>query len=130
MKANKQENQVKVGSQGKERSGFIANVMPVMGKTGEYVYFFLPGEMTITENANRFKALLGISYTPKSKAAQRPEYQPRAGLHAKVRIGLSEDGQWVTLYLPGSLGKICNHVNAYKHIFGIEYTRRAQPAST
>jgi hypothetical protein len=110
-----------------QRTGFYTNIMPVLGKTGEYVYFFLPGELIITEHVNRLKGLLGIDYTPKTPG-EKKEFVPRLGLHAKIRIGLSKDGQWVTLYLPGNMGKISNHVNAWKHILGVPYTKKNQAA--
>lgn len=123
MKTNKQENTNQTTTQATQRTGFYTNIMPVLGKTGEYVYFFLPGEITITEHANRFKGLLGIDYTPKAPG-EKKEFVPRLGLHAKIRVGLSQDGQWVTIYLPGNMGKISNHVNAYKHIFKVPYEKK------
>lgn len=96
--------------------------MPVLSKDGEYVYFFLP-DMTVVEYANRFKGLLGIEYTPRAKE-ERAKPAPRAGLHAKVQISLSQNKEWVTIYLPGNLGKISNHINAYKRVFKVEYTKK------
>jgi hypothetical protein len=84
-------------------------------------------EITIIEHANRFKGLLGLEYTPKAPSEKR-EYIPRPGLHAKIRLGLSKDGQWVTVYLPGNMGKISNHVNAYKHIFKVAYEKKTKAA--
>ena len=69
--------------------------------------------------------MLGIAYTPKAPA-EKGEFKPRYGLYAKVRIGLSEDHQWVTVYLPSNMGKIVNHINAYKHIFGVAYEKKAK----
>lgn len=110
------------------RTGFYTNTMPVLGKTGEYVHYFLPGDVVITEHANRYKGLLGIPYTPKAQSAEKKEFTPRAGLHAKIRIGLSRDGQWVTVFLPAGMGRISNHVNAFKHIFKVPYERKARAA--
>jgi len=59
-----------------QRAGFYTNIMPVLGKTGEYVYFFLPGEITITEHVNRIKGLLGLEYTPKTPG-EKKEFVPR-----------------------------------------------------
>jgi len=53
---------------------------------------------------------------------------PRLGLQAKIRFGLSKDGQWVTLYLPGNMGKISNHINAWKHILKVPYEKKNQAA--
>lgn len=129
MKSKTQETKLEAPKQNPVASGFITNVMPVLGKTGEYVYFFLPGDITITEHANRIKGVLGIEYTPKSKPTERREYQPQLGLHARIqRITLSQDGEWVTIHLPGRLGKICNHINAYNFIFQRPYVKKAQPA--
>jgi hypothetical protein len=108
-----------------QRTGFFQNIMPVLGKDGETVYLFLPGEMTIAEPANRFKGLLGIPYTPKSPT-ERSELKTRYGFHAKIRIGLSQDKQWVTIYLPGNLGRIVNHINAYNYLFGIPYEKKTR----
>ena len=47
MKTNKQETTKPEVTQSTQRTGFYTNIMPVLGKTGEYVYFFLPGEITI-----------------------------------------------------------------------------------
>ena len=122
MKTNTQENkqietnQPVAAPTGKPYTGFNMSVMPVLSKTGEHILFYLPGDITITEHVNRFKGLLGLSYTPKApteRSAERQDFTPRLGMHAKVRVGLSKDGQWVTLYLPGNM-KVSNHVNAYK----------------
>ena len=122
-------NQIKTEqvTQNAERSGFYTKVMPVLSKDGEYVYFFL-GEMTVTEHANRFKGLLGIEYTPKLPG-EKAKPTPRVGLHAKIELSLSKNKEWVTIYLPGNLGKISNHVNAYKHIFGVQYSKKTQVAA-
>lgn len=128
MKTTKNEIKTQAVEQNKERAGFITNVMPVLGKTGEYLYFFLPGDITITDNANRFKGLLGIEYTPKAPTTEKREFVPRPGLHAKIRIGLSKDGQWVTVYLPGNMGKIVNHRNAYLYVLGLPYEKKTQAA--
>lgn len=122
METNNQATQQQSTNNKTERAGFHTNVMPVLSKDGEYVYFFLP-DMTVVENANRFKGLLGIEYTPKAKE-DRIKSAPRTGLHAKVQISLSQSKEWVTIYLPGNLGKISNHVNAYKRIFKVEYTKK------
>ena len=113
MKTNQNETKNQAAEQSKERTGFSTSAMPVLGKTGEYLYFFLPGDIVITEHANRFKGLLGIAYTPKPASAEKRESSPRLGLHAKIRVGISKDGQWVTVYLPGNMGRITNHRNAY-----------------
>ena len=126
MKTNAQETNQEA-TQATQRTGFYTNIMPVLGKTGEYVYFFLPGEITITEHANRFKGLLGIDYTPKTPG-EKKEFVPRLGLHAKIRISISKDGEWVTLYLPGNMGKISNHSNAYRYIFKQPYSKKTQAA--
>ena len=112
MNTNKQETPKTEGSQ--QRTGFYTNIMPVLGRDGETLYFFLPGETTVIEHVNRFKGLLGIEYTPKAPAGEKSPTRQRYGLHAKVRVGISEDRQWITLYLPGNMGRISNHVNAYK----------------
>lgn len=126
MKTNEMQSQSK--DQNNSRAGFITNVMPVLSKSGEYLYYFLPGEVTITEHVNRLKGLLGIDYTPKAGNAEKREFVPRAGLHAKIRIGLSQDGQWVTVYLPGNLGKIVNHRNAYLYALGLPYEKKSRAA--
>ncbi len=110
-----------------ERSGFYTKVMPVLSKDGEYIYFFL-GDMTVTEHANRFKGLLGIEYTPKQQG-EKSKPTRRTGLHATIELSLSKNKEWITIYLPGNLGKISNHVNAYKHIFGVEYTKKSKAAA-
>ena len=112
----------------KQQTGFYTNLMPILSKSGEHVLFFLPGEIVVTEHVNRFKGLLGIEYTPKAPSQEKREYAVRTGLQAKVRMGLSPDGQWVTLYLPGNMGKVSNHVNAYKHIFKIPYEKKTKAA--
>ncbi len=122
MKTNNEINNDQTATNTTQRAGFHANVMPVLSKDGEYVYFFLP-DMTVVEYANRFKGLLGIEYTPKAKE-ERSKPTPRSGLHAKVQLSLSQNKEWVTIYLPGNLGKISNHVNAYKSIFKVEYTKK------
>jgi hypothetical protein len=114
-------------AQSNERPGFYINVMPVLSKDGNYVRFFI-GDMTITEHANRFKGLMGLAYTPK-ETGEKQEYIPRVGLHAKVKVFLSNDKEWVTVALPGNLGRIRNHVNAYKHIFGVAYEKKAKKAA-
>lgn len=130
MKSNEQKtNQIETNQNTKPYAGFNMSVMPVLSKDGEYVRFFLPGEITITEHANRFKGLLGLSYTPKAPTApmvEKGDYKPRLGLNAKIRVGISKDGQWVTLYLPGNMGRISNHVNAYKHIFKLPYEKKSR----
>lgn len=126
MNTNQNETKNQASEQSKERTGFNTNMMPVLGKTGEYVYFFLPGDIVITEHANRFKGLLGIKYTPKPQPAEKREYQPRLGLHAKIRVGLSNDGQWVTIYLPGNMGRITHTRNAYLRILGLSYEKKNQ----
>ena len=128
MKTNMNETNTQTVKPINERTGFNTSIMPVLGKTGEYVYFFLPGDITITEHANRFKGLLGIEYTPKAPATEKREHSPRLGLQAKIRLGLSNDGQWVTIYLPGNMGRITNHRNAYMHIFKIAYEKKAKAA--
>ena len=128
MKTNKSEIKNQTIKLSKERTGFNTSIMPVMGKTGEYVYFFLPGDITITEHVNRFKGLLGIEYTPKAPATEKREYSPRLGLQAKIRLSLSADGQWVTVYLPGNMGRISNHRNAYLHILGLPYEKKSKAA--
>lgn len=128
MKTNKNEIKNQPVEISKERTGFNTSIMPVMGKTGEYVYFFLPGDITITEHVNRFKGLLGIEYTPKAPATEKREYSPRLGLQAKIRLSLSADGQWVTVYLPGNMGRISNHRNAYLHILGLPYEKKSKAA--
>ncbi|MGK5087331.1 hypothetical protein WDW86_07215 [Bdellovibrionota bacterium FG-2] len=128
MKTNQNETKNQAIEQNKERAGFITNVMPVLGKTGEYVYIFLPGEITITEHVNRFKGLLGIEYTPKAPATEKREFVPRLGLQAKVSMALSQDGQWVTIYLPGNMGRIVNHRHAYMHILGLPYEKKSRAA--
>lgn len=110
------------------RNGFYTNVMPVLGKTGEYVHYFLPGDVVITEHANRFKGLLGIPYTPKAPSVEKKEFTPRVGLQAKVRIGLSKDGQWVTVFLPAGMGRISSHINAFKYLFKVPYERKTKAA--
>ena len=42
MKTNKNEIKNQPVEISKQRTGFNTSIMPVMGKTGEYVYFFLP----------------------------------------------------------------------------------------
>ena len=128
MKKSKNETTNAVVEITKERTGFNTSIMPVLGKTGEYVYYFLPGDITVTEQVNRIKGLLGIEYTPKTPAAEKREYTPRLGLHAKVRMSLSKDGQWVTLYLPGNMGRVSNHRNAYLHILGLPYEKKTRVA--
>ena len=129
MKTNEQEiKQTEVTQATKPQTGFNTSVMPVLSKNGEYVYYFLPGDITITEHSNRFKGLMGLPYTPKAPA-EKTEFKPRLGMHAKIRLGLSKDGQWVTLYLPGNMGRISNHVNAFKHIFKIPYEKKARVAA-
>jgi hypothetical protein len=97
MKTNKNETKSETVESTQERPGFYTNIMPVLGKTGEYVYFFLPGDITITEHVNRFKGLLRLEYTPKAPSTEPREYTPKLGLQAKVRVGVSKDGQWVTV---------------------------------
>lgn len=125
METNNQSNTEQAQSTG--RPGFYINVMPVLSKDTNYVRFFV-GDMTVTEHANRFKGLLGLEYT-KKEAAEKQEYTPRAGLHAKVKVFLSDDKEWVTVVLPGNLGRIRNHANAYKHIFGVPYEKKAKKAA-
>lgn len=110
-----------------ERSGFYTKIMPVLSKDGGFVYFFV-GKMIVTEHTNRFKGLLGIQYDSKP-TIEKSNPTPRAGLHVKIELSLSKNKEWVTIYLPGNLGKICNHVNAYKHIFGVKYTKKPQFAA-
>ena len=50
------------------------------------------------------------------------------GLQAKIRLSLSADGQWVTVYLPGNMGRISNHRNAYLHILGLPYEKKSKAA--
>ena len=126
MKTNKQEITNQEVTPSKERAGFVTNIMPVLSKNEEYVYFFLPGDMTIVEHANRLKGVLGIPYTPKAASSEKREYAPRTGLHAKVRIFKSQDGQWVTVVLPGNMGKIVNHINAYKYAFKLPYEKKVK----
>lgn len=130
MKSNEQKNtQIQTIQNAKPFAGFNMSVMPVLSKDGEYVRFFLPGEITITEHVNRVKGLLKLPYTPKAPTvpmAERGDYKPRLGLNAKIRIGLSEDGEWVTLYLPGNMGRIRNHVNAYKYLFKAPYEKKSR----
>jgi hypothetical protein len=130
MKSNEQKNsQIETNQNTKPAAGFNMSVMPFLSKDGEYVRFFLPGEITITEHANRFKGLLKLPYTPKTPTtpiADRGDYKPRLGLNAKIQVGLSRDGEWVTLYLPGNMGRIRNHVNAYKHLFKVPYEKKSR----
>ncbi len=128
MNSNQSETQKPAINLNTARAGFFTNIMPSLGKTGEYVYFFLPGEITITEHVNRFKGLLGLEYTPKAPAVEKREYIPRLGLQAKIRLGVSKDGQWVTIYLPGNMGQIRNHRNAYMHILGLPYEKKSKAA--
>lgn len=128
MKTNKQEStktEATPITQATPRTGFYQNIMPILARDGETVIIRLPGEMMIFEPANRFKGLLGIKYEPKAPV-DRSELKTRYGFHARVRLGLSQDGQWVTIYLPGNMGRIVNHVNAYKHIFGIPYEKKVR----
>jgi len=133
MKTNAQEikqtetKQAEAAPNTKPYTGFNMSIMPVLSKSGEHVLFFLPGDITITEHANRFKGLMGLPYTPKAPV-EKTEYKPRLGMHAKIRVGISQDGQWVTLYLPGNMGRISNHINAYKHIFKIPYEKKTRAA--
>lgn len=110
------------------RPGFHLNVMPVLSKDGNYVRFFL-GDMTVTEHANRFKGLLGMEYVKKEATERTPEFTPRVGLHAKVRVFLSQDREWVSVVLPGNLGRISNHINAYKYIFKVPYEKKGAKAA-
>jgi hypothetical protein len=128
MKTNESEIKSESVEMNRRRAGFNASIMPVMGKTEEFVYFFLPGDITITEHANRFKGLLGIEYTPKNPSTEKREYTPRLGLHAKIRLSLSRDGQWVTVYLPGNMGRITHHRNAYLHLLSIPYQKKSKVA--
>jgi hypothetical protein len=129
MKTKDQEiKQTDVNQNTKPITGFNMSIMPVLSKNGEHVYFFLPGEISICEHSNRFKGLLGFPYTPKSPS-EKSEFRPRLGLAAKVRVGLSQDGQWVTIYLPGNMGRISNHINAYKHIFKVPYEKKTRVAA-
>ena len=89
MNTNQNETKTQDAPQLNPRTGFYTNVMPVLSKSGEYVHFFLPGDVTVTEYANRFKGLLGFDYVPKAPNAEKREFTPRTGLHAKVRVGLS-----------------------------------------
>lgn len=131
MKTNKQEStkiettEVPQIIQSTQRTGYYQNIMPVLSRDGENVYLFLPGEMMVVEPANRFKGLLGIPYTPKAPT-ERTELKTRYGFHARVRLGFSPDRQWVTVYLPGNMGRVVNHVNAYNHIFGVPYEKKAK----
>jgi hypothetical protein len=128
MKTNKQEttkSEITQIPQATPRTGYYQNIMPVLSRDGETVFVFLPGEMTVVEPANRFKGLLGIKYEPKAPT-DRSELKTRYGFHARVRLGISQDGQWVTIYLPGNMGKVVNHVNAYNHIFGIPYEKKVK----
>jgi hypothetical protein len=133
MKTNAQENKqietkTETAPTGKPYTGFNMSVMPVLNKNGEHVHFFLP-DIVITEHVNRFKGLLGLQYTPKApaeKMAEKADYKPRLGMHAKVRVGISKDGEWVTLYLPGNMGRISNHKNAYLHILKLPYERKTR----
>jgi len=54
IKTNKAEIKNQTVEMSKERTGFNTSIMPVLGKTGEYIYLFLPGDITITEHVNRF----------------------------------------------------------------------------
>ncbi len=128
MKTNQNEINDRDREQSKERTGFSTSIMPVLSKTGEYIHFFLPGDIVITEHANRFKGLLGLEYTPKAQTTEKREYAPRVGLHAKIRVGLSRDAQWVTIFLPGNMGRIVNHRNAYMHALGLPYEKKAKAA--
>ena len=128
MKTNEQEIKQTEVTQTTQRTGFNTSIMPVLSKNGEHVFFFLPGEITICEHSNRFKGLLGLPYTPKA-VTEKTEFKPRLGMHAKIRVGLSEDGQWVTLYLPGNMGTIRNHRHAYLHIFKVPYTKKTRVAA-
>ena len=123
MKTNEQKSTpTEVTQNVRQLTGFNTSIMPVLSKNGEHVYYFLPGDITICEHSNRFKGLLGFPYTPKAPA-EKTEFKPRLGMHAKIRVGLSKDGQWVTIYLPGNMGRISNHINAFKHIFKIPYQK-------
>lgn len=128
MRTNNQEITTAENAMAPQRAGFFTNIMPVLGRDGETVYFFLPGEMTVTEHMNRFKGLLGLDYTPKAPL-ERGLSRKRYGFFAKVRVGLSQDGEWVTVYLPGNLGKIVNHRNAYLHAFKLPYEKKGTVAA-
>ncbi|MBS1983214.1 MAG: hypothetical protein JST16_03500 [Bdellovibrionales bacterium] len=127
---NNQPNQESITEQAPvpTRPGFHINVMPVLSKDGNYVRFFL-GDMTVTEHANRFKGLLGMEYERKEASERTQEFTPRVGLHAKVRIFLSQDREWVSVVLPGNLGRISNHINAYKYIFKVPYEKKGAKAA-
>ncbi|MEO5970808.1 MAG: hypothetical protein ABIQ95_12850 [Bdellovibrionia bacterium] len=79
----------------------------------------------MTETANRFKALLGLPFEGPEKTFDLKMQGPKLGFSARARIEVSPNREWVTIYLPNNMGRICNHVNAYKHIFGIPYEKKA-----
>ncbi len=56
MKTNQNETKSQAVEQHKERTGFSASTMPVLSKSGEFVHFFLPGDIVITEYANHLDA--------------------------------------------------------------------------
>ena len=64
-----------------------------------------------------------LKVAPKAPA-ERMQARKRYGFFAKIRIGLSQDSEWVTLYLPGNLGRIVNHRNAYLHAFKLPYEKK------
>ncbi len=128
MQTDHTETQVVQENSAPVKTGFYMNAMPIVSKANDLVFFFLPGDMVITEHANRFKGLLGLEYTPRTPSTEKREYFPRIGFQAKIRIGLSSDGQWVTIYLPGNMGQIRNHRNAYLRAFGLPYERKVKIA--
>ena len=68
MKTNKKEIQVQSSSQ-ERTQGFYAQPRVYLSRDGEYVVHVLPGNMIVRKHVNFYKAILGVPYTPKSKAA-------------------------------------------------------------
>ena len=49
--------------------GFYAQPRAYLSKDGEYLTLVLPGNMIVRKHVNFFKAILGVAYTRKTKAA-------------------------------------------------------------
>ncbi len=61
--------EIQTNSNNAQTQGFQAPIRAYLSKDGQYLTHVLPGGMRITKHVNFYKAILGVTFTPKTKSA-------------------------------------------------------------
>jgi hypothetical protein len=98
-------------------------VQVFLSKDSESIIHLFPVDGKIQLPVNFYKAIFGVSYTPKAKKenSERPNVY---GFIARPSVYLSRDGEYLIHRVPGF--KVARHVNYYKKILGLEFSPKSQ----